>query len=62
MLMMRSAINDNGLTRLQSVWGGSHDAILGLLLWLYSIPTYSLEKFFKKKFFYLLFLFFCKLF
>lgn len=41
---MYNSIELNGLTGLQSVWGGSHDALLGLLVWMYSIPTYSFER------------------
>eukprot|EP01038_Epipyxis_sp_PR26KG_P008126 gene8126-11004_t len=44
MEMMKNAIIKNGLTSLQSTWGGSHDSTLGMLLWMYSIPTYSFEK------------------
>jgi hypothetical protein len=40
--LMAPAIDANGMTELHSIWGGSHDAILGLLFWLYRIDTYSL--------------------
>lgn len=41
---MGNSIDANGLTGLQKIWGGTHDAILGMLLWKYAIPTYSLNK------------------
>ena len=41
MQALRSAINGNGLTRLQQKWGGSGDAVLGLLLWLFELPVFS---------------------
>ena len=41
---MYNSIERDGLTGLQSVWGGSHDALLGLLVWMYSIPTYAFER------------------
>jgi len=44
--LLKSAIDANGLVRLQHTWGGTHDAILGLLLWIYNIPTYSIHDFF----------------
>ena len=44
--LLHSAIDANGLVRLQHIWGGTHDAILGLLLWIYNIPTYSIHDFF----------------
>ena len=44
--LLHSAIDANGLVRLQHIWGGTHDAVLGLLLWIYNIPTYSIHDFF----------------
>lgn len=41
---MDNSINVNALTGLQKLWGGTHDAILGMLLWKYAIPTYSLNR------------------
>lgn len=41
MLLMRAAIQSNGLTELHRTWGGSHDFLLGCLLWLFDLPTYS---------------------
>ena len=38
---MRVAIQSNGLTELHRTWGGSHDFLLGCLLWLVDMPTYS---------------------
>lgn len=44
MQYMCNGIDSNGLTGLQKVWGGTHDALLGMLLWQYSIPTYSINR------------------
>jgi len=41
MKALRSAIDANGLTKLQKKWGGSGDAVLGLLLWQYEMKVYS---------------------
>lgn len=41
---MQNGIVANGLTTLQQEWGGTHDALLGMFLWIYDIPTYSLNK------------------
>ena len=40
---LASAISSNALTNLQIIWGGTHDALLGLLLWQYDIPIYSMS-------------------
>jgi len=45
MQRMRNGIDANGLTSLQLEWGGTHDALLGMFLWLYVIPTYSLNRY-----------------
>lgn len=42
-VQMRTAIDANALTDLQSVWGGTHDCLLGMLLWMYRMPTYSMD-------------------
>lgn len=39
--LIAPAVDANGMTELHSIWGGSHDAILGMLFWLYQIDTYS---------------------
>ena len=39
--LMAPAVDANGMTELHSLWGGSHDAILGMLFWMYQIDTYS---------------------
>lgn len=39
--MMDNALQANGLTRYQALYGGTHDIILGLLLWVYQVPVYS---------------------
>ena len=41
---LRSALDSNGLTRLQETWGGSGDALLGMLLWIYEIPVLSFAR------------------
>ena len=41
MRVLRSALDANGLTELQKIWGGSHDVNLGMLFWLYRIPLLS---------------------
>lgn len=41
---LRSALDSNGLTRLQETWGGSGDALLGMLLWMYEIPVLSFAR------------------
>jgi hypothetical protein len=41
---MYNSIERDGLTGLQSVWGGTHDALLGLLVWMYGIPTYAFDR------------------
>ena len=38
---MRNAVDANALIGLHELWGGTHDALLGMLLWMYKIPTYS---------------------
>ena len=40
---IKPAIDANGVTNLQKVWGGTHDALLGMLLWIYQINTYNLR-------------------
>lgn len=44
MQALRSALDSNGLTRLQETWGGSGDALLGMLLWMYEIPVLSFAR------------------
>lgn len=39
---MRPMLNMNGLLTLQSLWGGSHDSVLGLALWVHRIHLISL--------------------
>lgn len=36
-----SCLECNCMIQLQNEWGGSHDAILGTVLWMYNIPTFS---------------------
>ena len=45
---MRDGINANELTALQAEWGGAYDALLGLFVWVHSIPQHSLQKFFRE--------------
>ena len=51
-LELQSGINANGMTLLQEIWGGSHDAMLGIMLWLYNIPTYTMYNFYDTDSFY----------
>eukprot|EP01039_Chlorochromonas_danica_P010973 gene10971-12204_t len=39
---LSNAIHHNAMTNLQGWWGGSHDVILGMLLWMYQIPSFAL--------------------
>jgi hypothetical protein len=50
MQRLSNGIDANALTGLQSAWGGTHDALLGLLLWMYRVPTYSLNRYTSKQF------------
>ena len=43
MTKMQPAIEYQMLTRLQSIWGNSHDVILGMLLWLHALPAIPLH-------------------
>ncbi len=45
MVLMNNGIQENALTELQSTWGGTHDALLGMLLWVYAVPTFSLFRY-----------------
>lgn len=44
MQRMSNGIDANALTGLHAAWGGTHDALLGVLLWMYQIPTYSISR------------------
>ena len=46
MEVMRNSVDHNALTDLHKVWGGSHDFMLGFMIWLSNIPTYSFERLF----------------
>jgi hypothetical protein len=41
---LRAGIAQNSLTGLQAVWGGTHDYLLGLLLWMHDMPLLSFEQ------------------
>jgi len=41
---MGSLHHNKGLSRLRKIWKGTHDHLLGLSLWLYDIPVFSLSK------------------
>ena len=45
MLQLQPAINHNAMTTMHVHWGSSHDSLLGFILWMYNIPTYSLSKY-----------------
>ena len=49
---MRSALDANGLTGLQGLWGGTHDALLGLLLFAFDVNIYSLRNSYDTQYFY----------
>jgi hypothetical protein len=40
------ALNDHAMIRLQRIWGGTHDMIIGLLLSSLGVPIYSFEKYY----------------
>lgn len=40
---LRPTFEANGMVRSQRVWGGSHDVILGHMLWLHRMPTYPIS-------------------
>ena len=42
---LEEAIAHNELTELHGRWGGSHDILLGLLLWIHRIPVLSFHKY-----------------
>ena len=42
MALMRAAVDANGITEMQSIWGGTHDMLLATLL-LYKIPLFSVR-------------------
>ncbi len=46
---INSCLNVNCLTKLQSIWGGTHDALLGLVFWLYRIPVLSMANIYQEK-------------
>lgn len=41
---LSTAIHASALTSLHRHWGGSHDSLLGLLLWSHQIPIYGMDK------------------
>lgn len=43
MALMRSAVDANGMTELQAIWGGTHDMLLATWLYMYKIPLYSMR-------------------
>ena len=38
---LRPFVEANAFLRLQGIWGGSHDVILGLVLWLAEVDLFS---------------------
>lgn len=44
MTKLSLAVHSNAMTGLHKYWGGSHDSLLGMLLWMHGIPTYSILK------------------
>lgn len=51
--LLRSAIDANGMTGLQSLWGGTHDMILALLNYMYTMPLFSVGQSYYTGFMYL---------
>lgn len=43
MSVLKPSIEFLMLSKLQKYWGGSHDVILGMLLWLHDMPTIPLH-------------------
>lgn len=43
MTILQPAVEFLMLTRLQKIWGNSHDVILGMLLWMHDLPTIPLH-------------------
>ena len=41
--LMRAAVDANGITEMQSIWGGTHDMLLATLLFMYKIPLFSVR-------------------
>lgn len=41
---LRSSTDANAYTALQTKWGGSHDFIVGFVLWLYGLPVFSMYR------------------
>jgi len=37
-------LEQNSMTVMHQYWGGSHDLILGLLLWIHEIPLFSMQR------------------
>jgi hypothetical protein len=45
--ILKKAIDNDGMIQLHQIWGGSHDSILGLLLWIYpQIKVYSFGRYY----------------
>lgn len=40
---LSSTITANGMVRTQREWGGSHDVILGHMIWLHDMPVYPVS-------------------
>ena len=40
---LTSTVNANGMVRTQKEWGGSHDVILGHMIWLHDMPVYPIS-------------------
>ena len=43
MALMGSAVDANGMTELQAIWGGTHDMLLATWLYMYKIPLFSMR-------------------
>lgn len=43
MALMGNAVEANGMTEHQRIWGGTHDMLLALWLWMYRVPQISVR-------------------
>lgn len=43
MKALAMSVHSNGLSQLHKLWGGSHDTLLGMLLWMHRIACYSIR-------------------
>lgn len=46
------ALKSNSMMQLQKLWGGTHDMIIGMLISMYGIPTYSFQRHYSNELFF----------